>query len=454
MSGEQARGFPAFPAQTGRRSTRGKSWWGRAWVQALEDTSLDSDQLRKGRRTANSGQVGTITISPGRIAATVYAPDDTYEAAVQVDRLSEDEWRRFLDQVAARAGHIAALLDGEMPHELVAAAADAGVPLLPGIGDLDPSCTCDGWELPCQHAAGLCYQVGWLLDEDPFVLLLMRGRSREDLLDDLQYRSAGSSARDATPEEGVPAAWVFEQLVGELPMLPSLPVKVTVDELVVNGTQPLPELEPATLPLLVLDASRRARAQLNALLTGGADPWVLDEWQDAVRLATDYPELADRLGSATGRPAELTLGVQAWSYGGAPGLDVLEHHWSPDPGDLARARTELLAAADDDLEISVDQNRLTTAGSVVCQVRLDRVGRWHPYRLVDDAWVPAGPADRDPTTALAVPDSWSAAEPGRQWLESVRLRAGKGDELMTAIAAAALRSALPEFRQLSSRIPA
>lgn len=404
MTGEQARGFPAFPAQGGRRSTQGKSWWGRAWVQALEDTSLDNDQLRKGRRTANSGQVGTITISPGRLAATVYAPDDVYEAVVHIDRLDDDEWSRFLDQVAARAGHIAALLDGEMPHDLVEAAADAGVPLLPGIGDLDPSCTCDGWELPCQHAAGLTYQVGWLLDEDPFVLLLLRGRSRETLLEDLQRRS--STTEDVTEVlEGVPAS-VATETAGDLPDLPTLPPKIAIDDLVVSGTQPLAELEATTLPLLVLDAARRARAQLNALLSGDADPWVLDEWQDSVRLAADYPVLRDRMAAAWDRPAALALGVQAWSYGGAPGLDVLESQWTPDPGELARARTELLAAADGDLDISVDDNRITTAGSVRCQTRLDRTGRWHPYRLVDNEWHPAGPPDRDPTAALATPDTW------------------------------------------------
>ncbi|MFC5262673.1 hypothetical protein ACFPJ1_11210 [Kribbella qitaiheensis] len=423
MSGEEARGFPAFPASAGRRSTRGKSWWGRAWVQALEDTSLDSDQLRKGRRTANSGQVGTITISPGRIAATVYSPDDTYDAVVLVDQLSDDDWRLFLDQVAARAGHIAALLDGEMPHELVEAAADAGVPLLPGIGELDPSCTCDSWELPCQHAAGLSYQTGWLLDEDPFVLLLIRGRSREALLEDLQHRAAagggsasvggrassasgsssgvgGSGSRGA----GVLAAAVFEQVPGALPEVPVVPGKVALDDLVVSGTEPVPGLQASLLPLLVLDAARRARAQLRALLSGAPDPWVLDEWQDAVRLATDYPLLLDRLAAATGKAADLARGVQAWSYGGAPGLDVLEHTWNPDPGDLARARTELQAAAEEDLEITTEHNRLTTSGAVVCQVRLDRMGRWHPYRLVDNTWIPAAPADRDPTTALAVPE--------------------------------------------------
>jgi hypothetical protein len=224
----------------------------------------------------------------------------------------------------------------------------------------------------------------------------MRGRSREELLDDLQQR--------ATPEPdratiGVPAAEAFEGGMAELPDLPALPPKLEPDELV--GLQAPAGMEPASLPLLVLDAARRARAQLSALLTGSANPWLLDEWQDAVRLAADYPVLADRLGAALGRPAELAVGVSAWSYGGAPGLDVLDHQWEPDPSELARARTELIAAWD--LTFEVSGNHLTAADR---QLRLDRVGRWHPYSLVEDTWLPAGPADRDPTAALAVPESW------------------------------------------------
>jgi uncharacterized Zn finger protein len=391
----EARGFVAFPAQ--RRSTRGRSWWARAWVQALEDTSLDSEQLRKGRRYANSGQVGAITISAGRIAAMVNSPDDTYEAVVQVDELTEHAWSRFLDQVAERAGHIAALLDGEMPHDLVEAAADAGVPLLPGIGDLDPSCTCDGWELPCQHAAALCYQVAWLLDDDPFILLLLRGRSRDELLDQLQARSqSGTRTEPRTELEGVSLGDVLEASVRALPAVPDLPPKVTVDDLAVSGIEPPRGFAPATLPLLVLDASRRARALLSALLHGTPEPQPLDEWTDAVRLAADFPELITPLAEATGR--DLALGIQAWRYGGAPGLDVLEHTWTPDPTHLARARTELLAA-DDDVTISTSGNQLTLGDDL--QLRLDQLGRWHPYRLIDGTWTPTAPATTDPLAALA-----------------------------------------------------
>ncbi|TDC33379.1 hypothetical protein, partial [Kribbella albertanoniae] len=369
-----AQGYPAFPAQ--RRSTRGRSWWARAWVQALEDTSLDTMQLRKGRRYANSGHVGTITISPGRIGATVYSPDDTYEVVVRVDELSDAEWAEFLEQVVARAGHIAALLDGEMPHDLVEAAEAVGIALLPGIGDLDPSCTCDEWELPCQHAAGLAYQVAWLLDSDPFVLLHLRGRSRELLLDQLVARTAGPEAQAEVEGEvragsrvrgEVRSAGADDRAVGALPELPSVPRKVLAEELAVSGIEPPPGMTAGVLPLLVLDASRRARALLIALLNGTPEPQPLDEWQDAVRLAADFPELLAPLAEATGRSGDLGTGVQAWRYGGVAGLDVLEHPWEPTSAELARARTDLVL---EEIEnIVVTGNRLTIHPDT--QLRLD-----------------------------------------------------------------------------------
>lgn len=276
------RGFPAFPAR--RRSSWGRSWWGRAWVQAMEDTSLDSDQLRRGRRSANSGQVGSISVSPGRISAAVHAPEDTYEAVVRVDELDDDDWRRFRAEVAARAGHIAALLDGEMPHDLVEAAADAGVSLLPGIGDLDPTCTCDAWELPCQHAAALCYQLAWLLDDDPFVLLLLRGQTREGLLDQLQTA--------VTTRAGEPVGEVLGAEVAALPAEPNIPPRVQVDDLPITEIEPPDGLGPTVLRLLVVDAARRARMLLIALLHGTPEPEVLDEQQDVERLVAAYPELA------------------------------------------------------------------------------------------------------------------------------------------------------------------
>jgi uncharacterized Zn finger protein len=239
-------GFPAFPVTKRKPGRFARTWWGNAWLQAMEDTSLDLAQLKRGRKFAYAGMVGPITVSAGRIAAQVASDDgQLHHTVVLVDRLSEPQWRRFLDEVAAKAGHIAALLDRDMPHDLVDAAADADVPLLPGIGDLQPECDCEGWELPCTHAAALCFQAAWLLDADPFVLLLLRGLGQEDLTEELGRRAA-ARRRPAPETEAIPPS-------------PLEPVTGPARELVVP---PVPGIDPAELAALVARAANRARKAL------------------------------------------------------------------------------------------------------------------------------------------------------------------------------------------------
>ncbi|UPK74529.1 hypothetical protein MU582_19135 [Nocardioidaceae bacterium SCSIO 66511] len=181
--------FEPFPPTHAARSFA-RTWWGKAWVGALEDTSLDLGQLRKGRAYARRGHVGAIMVEPGQVVATVRDPSlDEFRAVVRVEQLSDTQWERFSDEISAKSGHLLALLDGEMPAELIDSAAAADVALLPSIGDLEPECGCDAWELPCVHAAALAYQVSWLLDADPFVLMLLRGRGEEELSGQLSTRA-------------------------------------------------------------------------------------------------------------------------------------------------------------------------------------------------------------------------------------------------------------------------
>ncbi|MCA1655958.1 MAG: hypothetical protein LC635_05900 [Pseudonocardiaceae bacterium] len=246
-------GFPAFPATKRKPGRFARSWWGNAWLQAVADTSLDAEQLKRGRRFAYAGLVGPITVSAGRLAAQVTHDDgEVHHTVVRVDRLSDAQWRRFLDVVAAKAGHLAALLDRDMPHDLVDMAADADVPLLPGIGDLQPECDCPGWELPCTHAAALCFQAAWLLDADPFVLLLLRGLGQQELTDELSRRASARLRPGPVPavEPGEPA-----------PLPPLGPVIGPPAELVVP---PAPGIDPVVLAGLAARAAARARALLAA----------------------------------------------------------------------------------------------------------------------------------------------------------------------------------------------
>ncbi|CAL9289473.1 SWIM zinc finger family protein [Streptomyces sp. SudanB182_2057] len=410
--GELRRTFPAFPAREGGGAGEqfAGTWWGNAWVGVLERGALDAKRLARGRDYADQGQVDAITVTPGLVLAYVRGSRPRpYRAQVRVRPLEDADWERFLDAAADRPGHIAALLDKELPQSL----ADCGVPLLPGPGDLVPRCSCPDSGHPCKHAAALCYQTARLLDADPFVLLLLRGRGEKELLDALSRRSAARAASERQPRTlpGVRAAEVLAPR--QLPPLPPpLPVPPHPEQPPVYPSVPGGP-DPFALDQLATDAAARA----HALLATGNDPvGGLSLWQDAVRLAAARPgsgltaatrTLYASLADATGRtPADLARAVAAWRQGGEAGLAVLEEPWDPPAGRFDRARPLLLAA--DLPAFRPWRNRLTHPRGHV-QLRLGRDGLWYAYESEpgQEDWWPRGTADSDPVgalTGLALPD--------------------------------------------------
>ncbi|MCK7622021.1 SWIM zinc finger family protein [Streptomyces sp. RS10V-4] len=200
---DRSRTFPPLPAAGGTGEPGAASWWGGAWLDALERGALDAGRLARGRAYARDGHVDTINITPGRVIATVRGSRPRpYSAEVRVRTLSGEEWDALLEGVTAHPDQLAALLAKRLPGEL----AEGPVRLLPGPGDLVPRCSCPDSGRPCKHAAAVCFQVARLLDADPFVLLLMRGRGERELLDDLTRRSAGHDARRTRPAPAAAAA--------------------------------------------------------------------------------------------------------------------------------------------------------------------------------------------------------------------------------------------------------
>jgi uncharacterized Zn finger protein len=402
------RTFAALPSARGRGFAQ--TWWGRAWLTALEGTALDSGQLKAGRRLARAGAVGAVSVRPGRVTAVVQDPAGTaHRADVLLQELSAEQWDRFLAMTLERAGHVAALLDREMPTHLVEDAELAGVELLPGLGDLEPECGCGTWD-HCGHTAALCYQVARLLDQDPFVLLLMRGRGERALLDALQTRGDASAGRSARPE-GVDAAEAYAagDILPSLPGPPPLPAEPGVPPSLDTEDAPGAGIDPRALEFLAARTAAQAHRLLAEALRDGHERQPVEPEptvaQDAVRLAAGEPgrAVADRLAEGSGRGREgLAAAVRAWRHGGAAALAVLDEEWTVDRESAARARAALESAWDEDErpDLRARANRWTVAGAPV-QLRLGRDGRWWPYRKERGRWVPAGGAAQDPATALA-----------------------------------------------------
>jgi uncharacterized Zn finger protein len=181
-----------------RGSRRASTWWGRAWVRAVEESAFGEHEQRAARALARAGAVGGITVDVGSLVASVEDDHGLWTPRIAIPVLDDAGLAALVEVVAAEAGRAPALLAGDLPHPLVEHAEEMGVELLPYGGELDATCTCEAWLDPCVHALAVTSQATWLLERDPLVLLHLRGLPRDDLLARLHERASSDEPLDAT----------------------------------------------------------------------------------------------------------------------------------------------------------------------------------------------------------------------------------------------------------------
>lgn len=202
------------PKKRGRKATRsaapvkasakpkqrplGATWWGHRWIEALEHTSRDViARLGRGRAYARGGHVRDLHIESGVVTATVTDDElESYAVSLKLEAFDATIWDQVIAQMNQQALFVAQLLNGEMPREINRLFRACGKSLFPANPhDIDADCGCEDWSSPCKHVAATHYVLGEALDDDPFLLFELRGRSKEQVLAALsQLRSAGGNS--------------------------------------------------------------------------------------------------------------------------------------------------------------------------------------------------------------------------------------------------------------------
>ncbi|MBW3580246.1 MAG: SWIM zinc finger family protein [Actinobacteria bacterium] len=395
------------------RRSFGATWWGQAWIDALEHRArLDPNRLPRGRTYARQNRARTIRLEAGSVTATVAGRRPSpYTVRVRLRPFDADEWDRLLGAVAARAGHAAALLDGDLDPGIVEDARAVGVELLPDAGELQPRCSCPDWADPCKHAAAVCYLVADELDADPFALFELRGRDRDQVLADLRRRRSvegaaaggggGSGPPASASDVGMTAQEAWSRALARLPDppppgdRPGKPAPWSVDP-------PLDApFSAAGLRVLAADAATRAWRMARG---EGCSELDLGPDADEARRAADalggegFEELASRSELA---PVELARRAVAWRHAGSDGLRALsETRWRPPPTTMAAARDAVVAAGVPRSRIRVDGNRVAIGADV--QLRLGRDGRWYRFKKHAGRWQLGAPPADEPDELVEV----------------------------------------------------
>ena len=189
-----------LPAEGGlatskQRGAMAASWWSRRFVDVLESYGLGT-RMQRGRRYARAGQVLSFDVQLGMLVAQVQGSRRTpYVVTVAAAQPSTEQWVSVDAVLASRVGFVARLLVGEVPPDLEDVFRDASVDLFPvSWATLAARCSCPDWENPCKHIAAVLYLFADRLDDDPWLLLAWRGRSRDQLLDAMRARGGAVAA--------------------------------------------------------------------------------------------------------------------------------------------------------------------------------------------------------------------------------------------------------------------
>ena len=168
------------------RSKRGAfatKWWAQRWIAVLEGFNLGA-RLQRGRTYARGGQVLGIDVTPGKVESRVQGSRrDPYRVSIAIKPYSDDERARFKAALEASPLHLAKLLAGEMPQDIETVLETKKVSLFPARqSELTTDCSCPDWSNPCKHIAAVYYLLGEEFDRDPFLLLQVRGITRDHLV--------------------------------------------------------------------------------------------------------------------------------------------------------------------------------------------------------------------------------------------------------------------------------
>jgi uncharacterized Zn finger protein len=267
-------GVPTAPPATRRSgddgivaSSRPGGWLAEEWHAVLRGFgAAHSERLARGRTYAKAGRVRELWFSPGLATAefgsspasgragAAKGGDPEHQVSVRVRVFSNGEWSRVVEILLRRLWFIAALLEGHLPRELVGTLQGAGISLLPSREELDGDCDCSDYLLPCAHMAAVHTLLADALDGDPFLLLTLRGRTREQLLLELRRRWGDAEplrSEQAVSHEAPPEAdWYSSEQPLRRMHFEFVPPTTTAVGLRALGPPPGdPELGRALLPL-------------------------------------------------------------------------------------------------------------------------------------------------------------------------------------------------------------
>ncbi len=166
-----------------KRGEIGSKWWSRKLISILKSYGWES-RLSRGARYARAGQVIKINMDKGKVDAYVQGSrSKPYHVKIEFPVIHEDQWKNIFKMLEEHKEVVSELLTGNVPLDLEDLLEKINTSLfIKNPDDIDMSCTCPDYAVPCKHIAAVFYILAENFDTDPFLMLLLRGKDKQEIM--------------------------------------------------------------------------------------------------------------------------------------------------------------------------------------------------------------------------------------------------------------------------------
>lgn len=167
-----------------------KTSWGREWIYYNLQIGRPF-RMQRGIDYANDERrIDNISIIKGQIFATVQGTAPTpYRVKINFETLDEENWKKIIQKLLKHPLNLIELLEGNLPLELIKFFEEIEQDLFPNaLKGLDASCSCPDKAIPCKHIASLILYLSRVIDYNPFLLIELKGMTKNELLDRLSIK--------------------------------------------------------------------------------------------------------------------------------------------------------------------------------------------------------------------------------------------------------------------------
>ena len=184
------------------RKEYGTTWWGRKWLDSLSGIDYDN-RIPRGLAYARTGKVFDLKIDlkNHQIEAFVYGRSEyCYKIKLTFKQADRNKVKLFMDEVVKDLEIVSLLTNRELSPKLFTIAQNCNLQIFPtSWRDLEMSCDCPDWAVPCKHIAAVIYETSQLIDANPDLIFKLIGIDLQSELEARQVFTFEDQEQESVP---------------------------------------------------------------------------------------------------------------------------------------------------------------------------------------------------------------------------------------------------------------